>query len=211
MKYLKAKYQLGGNEIPLVKAESKEIYKSPNGKIMKVNENAPSHDDNVLVDGSKVSSTKYNEGGLIIPAQSVLSATHENRDSSDKSYTELDEQIKVKPQELKEFAKMLGIESVNTKQSVSPSKAFELLRDSKLKKAEKLLKHQPNEFDSDYSKESFKANLAQANSLISDSDLYDFMFSIQESKKNYLNVRKAQLGINTGLTFVNRKNNDNTY
>lgn len=212
MKYIKYKKQLGGQDIPLVKAESKEVFQAPNGNIMKVNDNAPSHDDGILINGNKTSSASYNEGGVIIPANSVLSATHENRDSGDKSYTEADEAIKIKPKELDEYAKMLGFSKINNKKSVSPSKGFELLRNAKIKQADKYLKASDNNdpFIDKYTEASAKANLSLANTLPSDEDIYNLMFDVQETKKNYLNVRKAQLGgaINTGL---NIKENGYTY
>lgn len=207
-----AKNQLGGQNLPLVKAESKEVFQAPNGNIMKVNNNAPSHDDGILINGNKTSSASYNEGGVIIPANSVLSATHENRDSGDKSYTEADEAIKIKPKELDDYAKMLGFSKINNKKSVSPSKGFELLRNAKIKQADKYLKASDNNdpFIDKYSEASAKANLSLANTLPSDEDIYNLMFDVQETKKNYLNVRKAQLGgaINTGL---NIKENGYTY
>lgn len=184
-----SKEQLGGQDLPLVKAESKEVFKNPNGQIMQVNNNAPSHDDGVLINGNSVTKAPYNEGGVIIPAQSVLSATHENRDSNDKSYTQADEAIKIKPKELDEYAKSLGLSKINNKKSVSPSKAYELLLNSKFKTASKYLKNVKDNPVDKYEEASSKANLAIANQLPTDDDLYEFLFDIQESKKNYFNAK----------------------
>jgi len=185
--------QLGGQG-SLVKMESKEVYKDPNGNIMRVKDNAPTHDDGVLLNGNKISKASYNEGGVVLPAESVLSATHENRDEDDDSYGLIDEIIKIKPKELNQYANVLGFKNIKSNKSVSPSKAFELLRDSKLKQANKLLKPKRELFSDDYTKASIKANEVLANTLPSDEDIYDLLFEIQESKKSYLSSRNKQKG-----------------
>lgn len=192
MKY-KFKRQSGGQG-SLVKMESKEVYKSPDGKIMRVSDDAPTHDDGVLLNGNNVSKATYNEGGIILPAESVLSATHENRDEDDDSYGLIDEIIKIKPKELNQYANVLGFKNINNNKSVSPSKAFELLRSSKLKEANKLLKPKRELFSDDYTKASVKANESIANTLPTDEDIYDMLFEIQESKKQYLTLRNKQKG-----------------
>lgn len=167
----------------LVNAEAGEVYKDKQGNIMKVSDEAPSHDDGVLVDENEnLHNASYNNGGVVIDANSVLSATHENRDSSDKSYGLVDELIKIKPKELKQYGDMLGLK-VKSKKIVSPSKAFELLRDSKIKQVNKLLNVEDDVFADSFKRNSIKANLQQANSLISDEELYDTLFQIQEQKK----------------------------
>jgi len=173
-----------GGKGNLVNAESKEVFRADDGSIKKVSEEAPTHDDGVLInEQGNAQSASYNNGGVVIPAQSVLSATHENRNSSDKSYGEIDEAIKIKPSELDEFALSLGIKKIKSKTSVSPSKAFELLRSNRDKEAEKYLKFKTNSFSDDYSKASEKANMTMANQLVKDDDIYDYLFQIQEIKK----------------------------
>lgn len=178
--------QQGGNPENLVNAESGEVYKDAQGSILKVNENAPSHDDGLLVNGNSVSKAKYNEGGVVIPANSVLSATHENRDKSDASYGELDEAIKITSKELDEYATSLGFKKINYKKTVSPSKAFELLREQKIKKANEYLKSNRDVYDDKYKQQSIKLNETLANNLISDEELYDTIFGIQELKKQLI-------------------------
>jgi len=176
------KQQQGGKG-SFVNAEAGEVYKDKQGNIMKVSDEAPSHDDGVLVDENEnLHNASYNNGGVVIDANSVLSATHENRDSSDKSYGLVDELIKIKPKELKQYGDMLGLK-VKSKKTVSPSKAFELLRDSKIKQVNKLLNVEDDVFADSFKRNSIKANLQQANSLISDEELYDTLFQIQEQKK----------------------------
>lgn len=181
--------QIGGKG-NLVNAESKEVFKSPDGQIKKVNNQAPTHDDGVLInEEGQAQSATYNNGGVVIPAQSVLSATHENRDSGDKSYGILDEAIKVKPTELDDYALSLGLKKIKSKSSVSPSKAFELLKDKRDKEADKFLKFKTHSFSDDYSKASEQANMTMANQLVKDEDLYDYLFQIQELKKNIINKK----------------------
>lgn len=192
MKY-KFKRQQGGQG-SLVKMESKEVYKSPDGNIMKVSDNAPSHDDGILVNGNNVSKATYNEGGVILPAESVLSATHENRDEDDDSYGLMDEIIKIKPKELNQYANTLGFKNIKSNKAISPSKAFELLRDSKLKEANKLLSPKRELFSDDYTKASVKSNEILANTLPTDEDIYDMLFEMQENKKQYLTLRNKQKG-----------------
>ena len=178
-----------------VLAERGEVYKNTQGQIQKVSEDAPTHDDGVITDenGTSMKKASYNNGGVILPnAHSVLSSTHENRDSDDKSYGLLDELIKVKPKELINYSKMLGLKTKSNK-SVSPSRAFELLRDAKIKQSEKLLKSEDNPFSDIFTRNSIKANIKQANSLIQDSDLYDMMFNIQEAKKQTARRRQHSL------------------
>lgn len=192
MKY-KFRRQTGGQG-SLVNMESKEVYKSPDGRIMRVSDDAPTHDDGVLINGNKISKASYNKGGVVLPAESVLSATHENRDEDDDSYGLIDEIIKIKPKELNQYAGVLGFKNIKSNKAISPSKAFELLRNTKLKEANKLLKPKRELYSDDYTKASVKANEAMANSLPTDEDIYDMLFEIQESKKAYLSSRNKQKG-----------------
>lgn len=179
--------QVGGEEENKIIAEKGEVYRDENGSIKQVNQNAPSHDDGLLVDNetNSIEEAAYNDGGIILnDAESVLSSTHENRNSSDMSYGVMDEAIKIKPTELDDYAMSLGLKKIKYKTSISPSKAFELLRDTRDKEAERLLKFKTSTFSDDYSKASAKANETTANMLVTDDDLYEYLFQIQELKKS---------------------------
>jgi len=181
-----------GGQGNLINAERGEVYRDQFGNIKKVSDDAPTHDDGILIHDDQMNTPKkasYNNGGVVLnDAHSVLSATHENRDSDDKSYGLIDEMIKLKPKELDGYAKQLGLKLKN-KKSVSPSKGFELLRDAKIKHADKLLnKNIKNDYGDMFSKNSTKLNMIQGNALIEDTDLYDMMFDIQEAKK--LNTKR---------------------
>lgn len=182
------KFQTGGEMQNEILAEKGEVFKRIDGKILKVSNNAPTHDDGVITDsiGSKFKKASYNNGGVEIPdVESVLSSTHENRNSKDKSYTEVDEVIKVKPDELKYLASSFNL-SVKTNKSVSPSKAFELLKASKEEQLKKLNKFQIKNSSTALEKTSFEENSKQINRLPEDDDLYQKLLRMQEFKKQLL-------------------------
>jgi hypothetical protein len=172
--------QQGGEDIKVI-AENNEWVKMDDGSIARIND-APIHDDNERFTDSGFKKVKNNKGGVELSGiQSVISATHENRNSNDESYTDKDEEIKIKPKEAIDIATQLGFKINKPTKSISPGKLLDLTIESKNKFLGKF-----KQTKTPYSIEaqaSLKANEAVINSMLSDEDLYDAIFSVQENKK----------------------------
>lgn len=184
--------QQGGDEDIKVIAENNEWVKMQDGSIVRIND-APIHDDNARYTSNGFKKVKNNKGGVELSGvESVISATHENRNSKDKSYTDKDEEIKIKPLEAVDFVKELGFKISKPKKSISPGKLLDLTIESKNKFLDKF-KHDKMPFSIE-GQAALKANQSIINSLPTDEQLYDAIFGIQEDKKSSEEGQTAQTG-----------------
>jgi hypothetical protein len=111
---------------------------------------------------------------------SVVSATHENRKQSDKTFGEVDAAIGIKKADLEVLNDVLGLD-VDSSKTISPSKYIDLalkeVEDTKLKY--KNLKDEGNTL----SKNTLKANLDVLEALPEIEEIYDTVFQYAEFKK----------------------------
>jgi hypothetical protein len=187
-------------------AENNEWVKTNDGNVAKI-KNAPIHDDPVLYNGEDYISTPKNKGGIFLNnVESVLSATHDNRNSKDKTYSYKDEEIKVKPDEAKIIADYVGL-NIKVDKGISPSKLLDKLVESKQKYLEKYrnIKYS-NKIEGI---NSLRANSAVINSLPTDEELYNIVFQNQQNSKSEEIEEIAQLG--TNKEYTNRFNWISTY
>lgn len=201
-KWKNPKMQEGGQEVGGVIAEDNEWVKMNDGTISKI-EDAPTHDDKVLVAGGKNKKVGPSKGGVAIPGvQSVLSATHENRRQKDKSYTYKDEEIKIIPDEAVAVALSLGFRISKPNKGISPAKLLDLILEAKATFLKQYT--EPENTDTLESKNSVKANTAVVNTLPTDVELYDSIFAIQESKKSGESGVSMQQGGSTSVGNLQR-------
>lgn len=179
MSKLQKYFQTGGTAIV---AEDKEWIKNNEGDIFKITD-APKHESTKLIDGDKVKKVKPGKGGVVIPnAESVISATHENRNSKDKLYTHKDAAIKLMPTEVKGIGAALNLPLKLQKKGISPGKLLDLLIEKRTKVIETYK-------DPLYDKNSLKrvnainANKAVLQAMPTEDELYDVVFDLQEQKK----------------------------
>jgi len=164
-------------------AEDKEWVKMEDGSVAKIN-NAPTHDDGVLITGNYQTKVGPGKGGVAIKGvESVISATQENRNVSDDSYTYKDEEIKIKPEKAINIANQFGFKIQKPSKNLSPAKLLDLLLQAKADFIAKYKQAENTETTTLEAKNSAKANQAIINALPSDEDLYDIIFSIQENSK----------------------------
>lgn len=186
MKILIKKKQQGGRIPEPVVVEKGEYARDNAGQIVQVDPQAPSHDDGQLVLPTGQSRTvPQGRGGVMaLDLDSVLSASQEQINRGDRANNPRDAVIKIKPKEANELAQEFGLK-LNVTQSVSPSKFFEKLLDSRDKQADKLIKAL-GKVDDSASRQTLNAvevNQAQLATLPSDEDLYQLAFQVQEGKK----------------------------
>jgi hypothetical protein len=192
-KLKKYMYQSGGLPNNLTIVEDGEYIKDNQGKVGKIT-NIPSHDDNELIIDNQVQKVPKGKGGQgISNVESVLSATHENRNQSDDTYTQADEDIKIKPQEALQLAEQLNLSIKRPLGSISPSKLMDKLLESREKLVSKY-KNIDKEIKSEQQANSFTSNVAVLNSIPSPEDIYDFVFSNQENSKSENSEMYAQTG-----------------
>lgn len=172
--------------------EKGEYIRDTSGNVSKVT-SSPTHNDKVLIEGDKVKNVPSGKGGVSLSnIESVVSATHENRSSKDKLYTHKDENIKIFPDDVSDFADSLGIKIPKTKKGISPAKLIDLgvegLNSFKMKFNKK-----------DYTTDEYSLNSATANENILNSlpkleDIYSAALELQESKKPQEDLEYAQRG-----------------
>lgn len=185
--------QTGGEPNNLTIVEDGEYVKDNQGKVGKIT-NIPTHDDNELIIDNQVKSVSKGKGGQgIYNVESVLSASHENRNQSDDTYTYADEEIKIKPQKALQLAEQLNLKIKRPLGSISPSKLMDKLLESREKLVSKY-KNIDKPLKSERQTNSFTANVAVLNSIPAPEDIYDFVFSNQESSKSTNNGIYAQIG-----------------
>lgn len=173
--------------------EKGEYIRDTSGNVSKVT-SSPTHNDKVLIEGDKVKNVPSGKGGVSLSnIESVVSATHENRSSKDKLYTHKDENIKIFPEDVNDFADSLGIKIPKTKKGISPAKLIDLgvegLNSFKMKFNKK-----------DYTTDEYSLNSATANENILNSlpkleDIYSAALELQESKKPQEDLEYAQRGL----------------
>ena len=183
--------QSGGSNGKVI-AEDNEYIKTNQGKVLKI-EDAPTHNDKVIQTPKGL--VKAKKGGILLDnVDSVLSATHENRNSKDRLYTHKDEEIKIMPKEAKVISEAFHLPIKFQKKGISPSKLLDQLiekRKTTLAKYENLLT--PRRF-SESTFNAIKANKAVIASIPSVEELYDKVFEYSESKKSENTNNTAQLG-----------------
>jgi len=183
-KYAVIKKQQGGNSFAPVIAEKGEYYQDMEGGINQVTPDAPSHEDGYVAIGDQEYAKPKGKGGVMLPdALRVLSASQEQINSGNRQATDKDKYIRIKPDEATQIAASVGLK-VDVSSSISPSKLFEKLKDSRDAYARKLdkktnLKGEPDSI----ALNTLQANIQQVAALPSDEELFDLAFQIQEGKK----------------------------
>lgn len=194
-KYLKK--QVGGNSVPKVIAEKGEYFKDVEGKVQKVSDKMPEHDDPYLVTSNGITQANKGEGGVLLDdVASVVSNTQETKNDS---YNEIDESIGVKPKEAEYISKSLGLK-VKTNKTISPSKFIDLLQKQVDKELQKYTKQT---YTGNYKENSITANKAVVSKLPTLENIYDLVFQLQESKKQNVESPKK---IATQIGGINPKN-----
>jgi hypothetical protein len=185
--------QKGGTSNTVV-VEDKEYVKTTQGEVVKV-KNAPKHEDGILSLRGKNIKVPKNKGGLVVNnAESVISATHENRKPSSKLYTQKDEEIKVMPEVVKALSVELNLPVKLQKKAISPSKFLDLLIE-KRNNVVKRYKDPVTDKVSNYRFNAVKANKAVLASIPSTEELYDVVFNLQQNMKTIEEeVETAQTG-----------------
>lgn len=183
-----------------VLAEKGEIYKTPEGDIKKISNKAPSHDESyqVLPSGNI---KKAQVGGVVLDdATSVLSDSYSQVMNGDRDNSEMEQVVRISKKEGNNYLEEMGF-SPTLKSSVSPSKFFLKAKEERDAQSKKLGKNIQNR--DKFSFNSAKANEALLNTLPTDENLYEQVFQIQESKKQFsdVNFNKMQFGgINNPLS-----------
>lgn len=186
--------QTGGETNNLTIVENGEYVKDNQGKIGKIT-NIPSHDDNELIIDGESQYVPEGQGGQgTYNVNSVLSATHENRNQSDNTYGRTDEEIKIKPQEALTLAKQLNLIIKRPLGSISPSKLMDKLLESRDKLVSKY-KNIDKPLNFERQANSFVANVDVLKSIPTPEDIYEFLFQNQEESKSENNEMYAQTGI----------------
>lgn len=186
--------QQGGESNNLTIVENGEYVKDNQGKVGKIT-NIPSHDDNeLIIDGESQYVPKGQGGQGTYNVNSVLSATHENRNQSDNTYGKTDEEIKIKPQEALALAEQLNLSIKRPLGSISPSKLMDKLLESREKLVTKY-KDIDKPLNFERQANSFVANVDVLKSIPTPEDIYEFLFQNQEDSKSENNEMYAQTGI----------------
>lgn len=175
--------------------EKGEYVKTHNGKVLKVSNKVPTHDEPVLLDGDSIKSASKGQGGLLLNnIQSVVSATQENRNQSDKSYTVVDDSIKLRSKEAQDWAfNKFGVKIKNPKKSISFSKVIDLVKDVVDKKTNLYKEAFPNTSDA-LVLNAAKANKEVLQTLPQLENIYDTALEEQESRKLNVPQDTAQVG-----------------
>lgn len=181
-------------------AEKGEIYKTPEGNLKQISNKAPSHDDEmqVLPNGA---TKKAATGGVVLnDAHSVLSDSYTQVMNGDRNNSEMEQAVRISKSEGNNYLEEFGFNPI-LKSSVSPSKFFlkaQEERDNQMKKLSKIVLTKDK-----FGFNSQKANEALRNTLPKDEELYEQVFQIQESKKQFSDVdfNKMQYG---GSTYVQK-------
>lgn len=194
MNNLRKYFQKGGLSNNLTIVEDGEYIKDNKGKVGKIT-NIPTHDDNELIIDNQVQKVSKGKGGQgIYNVESVLSASHENRNQSDDTYTYADEEIKIKPQDALQLAEQLNLKIKRPLGNISPSKLMDKLLESREKLVSKY-KNIDKPLKSERQTNSFTANVDVLNSIPTPEDIYDFVFTNQENSKSVNEDVYAKTGI----------------
>lgn len=152
-----------------VRLEKGEIFRDTQGNLNRVKKNAPSH--------------QSKEGGVELDnVQSVISDSFSQVASGDRKSDVRENVVKFKPEQIDQLASSLGL-SVTAKRSLSPTKVFDLLKESKDKLTKKYLNKTDEKPNSQFAETSLQLNFQNAAQIPTDEDLYDAVFGMQEEKK----------------------------
>lgn len=191
----KLKMQNGGAAIDVL-AEQGEVFRGQDGSLNKLNKHAPTHDDK-------------GEGVKLGGVESVLSDSYTQVQKGNRQSSEQEDVIKITPDELKAIGKEFGVK-VKSGKSLSPSKAFELVKAEKDKLQGKYLKKTEKAPTNKFEEASYNLNLKLADKLPSDQILYDRFFGLQEQSKAenpelFDGRESAQYGINNILDYPHQQ------
>lgn len=173
-KYISTK-QHGGK----VLVEDDEVYKDENGNILQ--SDSYSHDDDVMIDenGNHIE-VNEGDGGHIVNAQSVASASYDQVKDGDRKNTNKEKVLKFNPKESNSLLQSSGLSWFNTRKHMSPS---ELITEA-IDQTGKIYKKYDKDYANDtYGKNSKQANQLEIDKLPTEEDIYDIVFNAQEVKK----------------------------
>lgn len=162
------KAQVGiDTDVPIAELEQGEVYKATDGSIKKIGESGNRHEDG---------------GEIVDDASQVL------EDTSDKRKDIESKLLKISKEEIEEAT------GVKVDKDMTHSKAFEVVSEYYAKKAKRLenklkknLEHS-KKFNSTYARNSMDINQSQLESIPSDDDIFNTLFSLQEMKKQNLGI-----------------------
>lgn len=184
-------------------AEKGEIYKTPEGNLKQISNKAPSHDDGVQVMPNGATKKAATGGVVLNDAHSVLSDSYTQVMNGDRNNSETEQIVRISKSEGNNYLEEFGFNPF-LKSSVSPSKFLLALREERDNKVKKLSK--PVLAKDKFGLNSQKSNEALRNTLPKDEELYEYVFQIQESKKQYsdvdFNMDKAQYGKSNTDDFI---------
>jgi low affinity Fe/Cu permease len=155
----------------------------------------PTHDDTHKVTSTGTEKVKKGQGGVELEGiESVVSATQENRNQKDSTYTVVDDSIKLRPQDAQDWAmSKFGIKIAKPKSSLSFSKAITLVKDQvdiKVKKYEQAFPEASDKLVLNAA----KANKEVLETLPSLEDIYEQALQDQEALKIPVPQQNAQVG-----------------
>lgn len=180
---------------PKVVVEKGEYVRNNAGQVMQVSQKMPTHDDIHKVTSTGTEKVKKGQGGVELEGiESVVSATQENRNQKDSTYTVVDDSIKLRPQDAQDWAmSKFGIKIAKPKSSLSFSKAITLVKDQvdiKVKKYEQAFPEASDKLVLNAA----KANKEVLETLPSLEDIYEQALQDQEALKIPVPQQNAQVG-----------------
>lgn len=181
-------------KVPVV-AERGEYFKNSEGEVLKVSSKMPTHDDPYLVTDDSVQKVPKRKGGVAIDAETVITASRENRNKKSKHYTEEDEALELTSKEAEAFSKEAWDLNIKVRGTISPSKLIDKAIESRASLLSKY-KNKEGITNSSLSSNTDAANKAVLESLPDLNRIYDDVFELQESKRlSTENVEYAQTGL----------------
>lgn len=181
---------------PKVVVEKGEYVRNNAGQVMQVSQKMPTHDDTHKVTSTGTEKVQKGQGGVELEGiESVVSATQENRNQRDATYTVVDDSIKLRPQDAQDWAmSKFGIKIAKPKSSLSFSKAITLVKDQvdiKVKKYEQAFPEASDKLVLNAA----KANKEVLETLPSLEDIYEQALQDQEALKIPVQQQNAQVGM----------------
>lgn len=184
-------------------AEQGEVFKTPDGQIQKISNNAPSHDDEMRINKFGINKVNKGDGGVEIDADSVLSDSYRQVENGNREHNVKEQIVKIKPIEGESIAGQLGLD-IRLKKAVSPSQLFLEIQKVKDKQVLKILGKSKNFINNRESANSNNINRSQISALPTDEEIYDAVFDYVENKKDESGIDfneevQAQYGNNNSL------------
>jgi len=164
-------------------AEQGEVFKTPDGQIQKISNNAPSHDDEMRINKFGINKVNKGDGGVEIDADSVLSDSYRQVENGNREHNVKEQIVKIKPIEGESIAGQLGLD-IRLKKAVSPSQLFLEIQKVKDKQVLKILGKSKNFINNRESANSNNINRSQISALPTDEEIYDAIFDYVENKKD---------------------------